>query len=109
MLNCIGWLVNVCWIIGYPDQSWHQAQHLAELLGQPLPPNAYWTGMHHLLTMRCDFLRDYQGTRAQAEQALDRSIQSDCPEGIALGMLDDSVEHIVEVRSSQAILTLSLR
>jgi hypothetical protein len=66
MLNCIGWLVTVCWILGYPDQSWHQAQHLAELLRQPLPPNAYWTGMHHLVTMHCDFVRDYQGARAGA-------------------------------------------
>jgi hypothetical protein len=41
-------------------------------------------------------------TTKAREQALDRSIQSGCPEGIVLGMLDDSVEHIFEVRSSQA-------
>ena len=58
-----------------------------ELLRRSLPPNAYAVGMHHLLTMRCDFLRDYRASRAQAEEVLDRSTQTGIRWGIIYGTI----------------------
>jgi class 3 adenylate cyclase len=87
LLNCVGYLAVVCWILGYPDQAQAQAKRLAELLRQSLPTDAYAIGMHHLLTMRCDFLRNYRGARADAREALDRSTQSGNPWGMALGAI----------------------
>jgi class 3 adenylate cyclase/tetratricopeptide (TPR) repeat protein len=83
--NCIGLLGIVCWILGYPDQAQAQGARLAELLRQSLPTNAYTLGMSHLLTMRCDLLRNYQGARADAQEALDRSTRSGHSLGIDYG------------------------
>jgi hypothetical protein len=77
----------VRWILGYPDQAQVQAKRLAELLRQSLPTNAYSIGMSHLLTMRCDLLRNYQGARADAQEALDRSTRSGHSWGIAYGAI----------------------
>jgi class 3 adenylate cyclase/tetratricopeptide (TPR) repeat protein len=87
LLNCIGYLVTTCWILGYPDQAHEQAKGLDEMLQRSLPPNAYAIGMHHLLTMRCDFLRDYRSARADAQEALDRSTRSGYRWGIAYGAI----------------------
>ena len=38
LLNCIGYLVTVCWILGFPDQARSQAERLDELIRQSLPP-----------------------------------------------------------------------
>jgi class 3 adenylate cyclase/tetratricopeptide (TPR) repeat protein len=86
--NSIGYLVAVCWILGYPDEARRHAKRLAELLLKPLPANAYAVGMHHLLIMRCDFLRDYRGARVQAQDALDRSTQR----GYRFGMVYGAIE-----------------
>ena len=83
--NCIGHLATVCWISGYPDQARRHAERLAELLRQSLPLTAYAIGTHHLLTMRCDFLRDYLGARAQADEMVDRSTQGGNRWSIVIG------------------------
>jgi hypothetical protein len=75
--NCIGHLATVCWILGYLEQAQGHAECLAGLLRQSLPPNAYAVGVHHLLTIRCDFLRDYRDARPKAEDMLERSAQTD--------------------------------
>ncbi|MBV8361846.1 MAG: hypothetical protein JO189_28510, partial [Deltaproteobacteria bacterium] len=112
--NCIGHLAIVCWILGYPNQALRHAERLAELLRQPLPANAYAVCMHHLLMMRCDFLRDYRGARAQAEEALDRSTQSGNPWGMAYlaiglgkimlaeGAVDAGIEKLSVIRGAEA-------
>jgi tetratricopeptide (TPR) repeat protein len=87
LLNCSGYLVTTYWILGYPDQAQEQAKRLVEMLRRSLPPNAYAIGMHHLLTMRCDFLHDYRGARADAQEALDRSTRSGNRWGIAYGAI----------------------
>jgi class 3 adenylate cyclase/tetratricopeptide (TPR) repeat protein len=73
--NCIGFLMQACWILGYPDQAQRYRDRLVELLAQKLPPLPYAVAMLHLLTMRCFFLRDFQGTRASAQASLDRFTQ----------------------------------
>jgi len=88
LLNCTGLLVAVCWILGYPDQARSQAKRLVELLQKALPPNAYAIGTHYLLTMRCDFLREYQGASVHAREALERSTQSGYRWGIVFGAID---------------------
>jgi hypothetical protein len=87
LLNCLGDLAIVCWILGYPDQAQAQAKRLAELLRRSLPTNAYAAGMYRLLTMRCDFLRNYQDARADAQEALDRSTQRGFRWGIIFGTI----------------------
>jgi adenylate cyclase len=106
--NCIGFLFTVCWILGYPDEARQQATHLAALLRQPLPENVYTSGVHHLLTLNCEFLRNYQGARAQAEEALNRSSQSRNPVGIVLGMLDLGNIMVAEGAVEAGIEKLSL-
>ena len=86
-LNCVGYLVTVCWVLGYPDSARGYADRLAQLLKQSLPVNAHAIGTHHLLTMRCDFLREYDGARVQAQEAVDRSSQSGFGWGIAFGTI----------------------
>jgi tetratricopeptide (TPR) repeat protein len=87
LLNCAGHLASICWILGYPDQAQRQAERLGELLRRSPPPFAYAAGMHHLLTMRCDFLCDYRYARVQAEEALDRSTQGGIRWGIVFGTI----------------------
>jgi predicted ATPase len=86
-LNCAGHLATVCWILGYPDQAQRETERLAELLRRSPPPFAYAAGMHHLLTMRCDFLCDYRYARVQGEEALDRSTQGGIRWGIVFGTI----------------------
>ncbi|MBV8360089.1 MAG: hypothetical protein JO189_19445 [Deltaproteobacteria bacterium] len=88
LLNCAGHLANVWWILGYPDQAQRHAKRLAELLRKPLPATAHAIGINHLLTIRCDFLRDYQGARAHAQEALDRSTQGGNRYGIVFGTIE---------------------
>jgi tetratricopeptide (TPR) repeat protein len=87
LLNCVGDLAIVCWILGYPDQAQAQAKRLAELLRRSLPANAYAAGMYRLLTMRCDFLHNYQDARANAQEALGRSTQGGFRWGIMFGTI----------------------
>jgi tetratricopeptide (TPR) repeat protein len=87
LLNCAVHLATVCWILGYPDQAQRQTERLAELLRRSPPPFAHAAGMHHLLTMRRDFLRDYRYARVQAEEALDRSTQGGIRWGIVFGTI----------------------
>jgi class 3 adenylate cyclase/tetratricopeptide (TPR) repeat protein len=86
-LNCVGYLVTVCWVLGYPDSARGYADPLAQLLKQSLPVNAHAIGTHHLLTTRCDFLREYDGARVLAQEAVDRSSQSGFGWGIAFGTI----------------------
>jgi hypothetical protein len=98
---------------GLPDQTLRQAEQLAELLRQPLPANAYAIGIFHLLTTHCDFLGDYRGARAQAEEALDRAIKNGNPWGIfsltlwlgrimvAEGAVDAGIEKLREIHSAE--------
>jgi len=87
LLNCVGDLAIVCWILGYPDQAQAHTKRLGELLRRSLPTNAYAAGMYRLLTMRCDFLRNYQDARADAQDALDRSTRSGFRWGIIFGTI----------------------
>jgi len=87
LLNCTGLLVSVCWILGYPDQARGHAKRLVELLQKALPANAYAIGTHYLLTMRCDFLGEYQGACVHAREALERSTQSGYRWGIVFGTI----------------------
>ncbi|MBV8139814.1 MAG: AAA family ATPase, partial [Deltaproteobacteria bacterium] len=87
LLNCLGDLAIVCWILGYPDQAQAHAKRLVELLRRSLPTNAYAAGMYRLLTMRCDFLHNYQDARANAQEALGRSTQNGFQWGIMFGTI----------------------
>jgi tetratricopeptide (TPR) repeat protein len=88
VLNCAGLLMQVCWILGYPDQARLLAEHLAELLKHSLPANAYSLGIHHLLTLRRDFLREYEGVRVQAQETFDRSTRTGSLWGIVFGTIE---------------------
>jgi tetratricopeptide (TPR) repeat protein len=86
-LNCTGYLAIVCWVLGYPDRAQRHCERLAELLRRSLSVDAYAIGAFHLLTMRCDFFRDYQGVRAEALEALDRVVQGGFGWGVAFTTL----------------------
>ena len=51
------------------------------------PIKAYAVGMSQLLPMRGDFLRNYQGAPADAQEVLDRSPQSGNPLRMVFGAL----------------------
>jgi class 3 adenylate cyclase/tetratricopeptide (TPR) repeat protein len=111
--NCIGHLATVCWILGYPDQARRHTARLAELLRQLLPLNAYAIGTHHLLTIRCDFFRDYRDARAQAEEMVDRSTRGGNRWSIAIGTselakimvaegaADEGIERLTAIRDAE--------
>jgi class 3 adenylate cyclase/tetratricopeptide (TPR) repeat protein len=81
-LNCAGFLMQVWWVLGYPEQARHQLERLVELLRQRFPVFASVIGAMHLLTIRCQLLHDYQGARTLAREALDSSIQAGFSYGI---------------------------
>jgi class 3 adenylate cyclase len=86
-LNCTGYLAIVDWVLGYPDRARRGCDRLTELLRRSLPANAYAIGVFHLLAMRCDLFREYQGTRAQAQEAVEHLTQSGFGWGVAFTTL----------------------
>ncbi len=85
--NCVGYLAIVCWILGYPDQAKRHCEDLAELLRRSLPANARAIGVHHLLLLRCDLFREYQGMHALAQETLDHLTQNGFSWGIAFAAM----------------------
>ena len=85
--NCVGYLAIVFWILGYPDQARSRCEDLAELLRRSLPANARAIGAHHLLLLRCDLFREYQGMHALAQETLDHLTQNGFSWGIAFAAM----------------------
>jgi hypothetical protein len=75
MINTIGHLGLVLWILGYPDQASHQEARINDLLSRSLDPTARALGIGHLLTIHLDFLRDERAIHVRADEEVWRSIQ----------------------------------
>ena len=60
---------------------------MADLVQRSLPTSAYWCGVEHLVTVRCDFLRDLEGMRSLEQEALQRSTQGGFGWGIAFATM----------------------
>ena len=87
LLNCIGNLGYVLWILGYPDQAVGQHARQVNLLSDPLGPVALNLGFIHILVTRCDFLRDHRGMREQAQRLVDLSQEHGLAYYSAVGLI----------------------
>ena len=88
LLNCIGNLGYVLWILGYPDQAVGQhARQCQTLFLIPLGPVALNLGFIHILVTRCDFLRDHRGMREQAQRLVDLSQEHGLAYYSAVGLI----------------------
>ncbi|HXZ88036.1 MAG TPA: adenylate/guanylate cyclase domain-containing protein [Candidatus Binataceae bacterium] len=76
VVNCMGYLASLWWILGYPERARLQTQRVTAVLGPTLDPYAHCVGVLHILATCCWFFRDYRGARAQAEELLARSIRN---------------------------------
>jgi predicted ATPase len=77
----------VLWTLGYPDKAHEQEQRFVDLLRVPLDPQAYGLGVYHAVIFHCDFLRDDQIARADAEDTLARSIRASVKLTTAIGLV----------------------
>jgi len=76
MMNCIGRLAIVLWILGYPDQARQRVTRMVTLLDSSLDPMARTLAISHILTICRDLLRDDRVIHLHVEDALARSMQS---------------------------------
>jgi tetratricopeptide (TPR) repeat protein len=60
-------------MLGYPGLARRYEQRLSSLAKNPIDPFAWAIGIHGILMMRCEFLRDFQKMKQQAEELLRRS------------------------------------
>ena len=75
------------WMLGYPEQARRHEQRLASLIDNPIDPFAWATGIHGILMLRCEFLREFQGMKEQAEELLRRSREGGTPYTVAFGLV----------------------
>jgi predicted ATPase len=87
MINCIGHLAFVLWILGYPDKARQQEARIVTLLGRSLDLGARALGISHLLTIHRELLRDDRAISVQADEALARAVQSGLHLASALGAI----------------------
>jgi predicted ATPase len=76
IINCIGHLAFVLWILGYSDEARQQEARIITLLSSPLDPIAGAVAIGHVLTIHHDLVRDHRTIPVHAEKVLARSIQS---------------------------------
>jgi tetratricopeptide (TPR) repeat protein len=86
IINCIGHLALVLWILGYPDEAHQQELHIVTLLGRSLDPIASALGVSHILTIG-DLRHDDRLISVQAHEVLARSIQSGLYLATAVGSI----------------------
>jgi class 3 adenylate cyclase/tetratricopeptide (TPR) repeat protein len=87
LINCIGRLSFVLWILGYPDQARRQKARLLTLLRATLDTYARALAINHVLTIHHDLLRDDQAINFQADEALAQAIRNGHLYGTALGLI----------------------
>jgi tetratricopeptide (TPR) repeat protein len=86
IINCIGHLAFVLWILGYPDKARQHEAHLVTFFARPLDSTAAALAVGHMLTIG-DLRRDYRAFPVQAEDIVTRFIQSRLYLGAAIGSI----------------------
>jgi tetratricopeptide (TPR) repeat protein len=80
-------LSNVLWMLGYPDQALREQARTLSLLSHPI--NLFHRAgiIHSLLWARCQFLRDYQGMRQQAEALIALARENGFTTSLGIGLV----------------------
>jgi class 3 adenylate cyclase/tetratricopeptide (TPR) repeat protein len=87
MINCVGHLALVLWILGYPNEARQHKARLVTILSGSLDPVARALAIGHLLTIHRDLLRDDRMISVQADEALIRSMRSGLNLPTAVGLI----------------------
>ncbi|MBV8357396.1 MAG: AAA family ATPase [Deltaproteobacteria bacterium] len=103
LINCIGRLAIVLWILGYPDQARRQKARLVTLLRATLDNYARALAISHVLTTHYDLLRDEEVINIQADDALAQANRSGHLYGRALGLISLGRIMVAEGRADAGI------
>jgi hypothetical protein len=87
LMNCMGRLAFVLWIMGYPDLARRQEARLVALLNRALDAYARAVAISHALTIHRDLIRDNRAIHLQAEDALGDAITNGHLYGRAIGLI----------------------
>jgi tetratricopeptide (TPR) repeat protein len=87
LVDAIEYLAFVLWMLGYPEQARGHERRLASLTNNAIDPFAWAIGIHGILMMRCEFLRDCEEVREQAEELWRRSRDGGTSYTVAFGLV----------------------
>ncbi len=87
LVDTIEYLAFMLWMLGCPEQARRHEQRLASLTNNPIDPFAWAIDIHGILMIRCEFLRDFQGMKEQAEELLRRSREGGTSYTVVLGLV----------------------
>jgi class 3 adenylate cyclase len=87
LMNCMGRLAFVLWIMGYPDLARWLKTRLVASLDRALDDYARAVAISHALTIHHDLMRDDRAIHLQAEDALAQAIKNGHLYGRAIGLI----------------------